>query len=378
MTSKRIVLSTALVLVAGATFATPADACTPAERYAQRRAQVAKINDTSEQVAARYELALWARKSGLDAEARKEFEAVIAADSDHAGARNALGYEFAGGKWYDRKSALEAKGLVQRDGAWMLPEEAAIVDMPATERARRKEEHAKVEKLLATMAGGGERARKFAEEALAGVEARYKLEPLAYGLRSKTAGVRLIAAKELGALKDRRALRPLIHRAIYDPVEEVRFAAIDASKAIGDANLLAPFVTALNSESQPVRINAVNAIGRLGDARGVRYLVYQYEARGGGAPRVHFMDAAQLTFIQDFDVEVAQTAFIADPSVGVIQEGRVLDVQVVATSETGVVVEREAIHGALQNLTGAKDVKNEAGAWAQWYRDNKDSLVAKR
>jgi type II secretory pathway component GspD/PulD (secretin) len=34
----------------------------------------------------------------------------------------------------------------------------------------------------------------------------------------------------------------------------------------------------------------------------------------------------QLSFIQDFDVEVAQTAFIADPIVGVIQDGLVLDV----------------------------------------------------
>jgi type II secretory pathway component GspD/PulD (secretin) len=35
----------------------------------------------------------------------------------------------------------------------------------------------------------------------------------------------------------------------------------------------------------------------------------------------------QLTFIQDFDVEVAQTAFIADPIIGIIQDGVVLDVQ---------------------------------------------------
>jgi type II secretory pathway component GspD/PulD (secretin) len=34
----------------------------------------------------------------------------------------------------------------------------------------------------------------------------------------------------------------------------------------------------------------------------------------------------QVSFIQDFDVEVAQTAFIADPIVGVIQDGVVLDV----------------------------------------------------
>ncbi len=35
----------------------------------------------------------------------------------------------------------------------------------------------------------------------------------------------------------------------------------------------------------------------------------------------------QLTFVQDFDVEVAQTAFIADPIIGIIQDGVVLDVQ---------------------------------------------------
>jgi type II secretory pathway component GspD/PulD (secretin) len=35
----------------------------------------------------------------------------------------------------------------------------------------------------------------------------------------------------------------------------------------------------------------------------------------------------QLSFIQDFDVEVAQTAFIADPIVGIIQDGLALDVR---------------------------------------------------
>jgi type II secretory pathway component GspD/PulD (secretin) len=35
----------------------------------------------------------------------------------------------------------------------------------------------------------------------------------------------------------------------------------------------------------------------------------------------------QLSFIQDFDVEVAQTAFIADPIVGIVQDGLTLDVR---------------------------------------------------
>jgi type II secretory pathway component GspD/PulD (secretin) len=35
----------------------------------------------------------------------------------------------------------------------------------------------------------------------------------------------------------------------------------------------------------------------------------------------------QLSYIQDFDVEVAQTSFIADPIIGVIQDGLTLDVR---------------------------------------------------
>ena len=49
------------------------------------------------------------------------------------------------------------------------------------------------------------------------------------------------------------------------------------------------------------------AMGRIGDVRGVSYLVYAIEAHGGG-PRAHIYTANQLTFIQDFDVEVAQSA----------------------------------------------------------------------
>jgi len=35
----------------------------------------------------------------------------------------------------------------------------------------------------------------------------------------------------------------------------------------------------------------------------------------------------QVSFVQDFDVEVAQTAFIADPVIGIVQDGIVLDVR---------------------------------------------------
>ena len=61
----------------------------------------------------------------------------------------------------------------------------------------------------------------------------------------KNAEVRTYSAKELGRIGDRRGLRPLVWRAIHDADERVRAASIAAAKSIGDPNLLAPFVTAM-------------------------------------------------------------------------------------------------------------------------------------
>ncbi|MHC4339710.1 MAG: hypothetical protein ACYSX0_05815 [Planctomycetota bacterium] len=43
--------------------------------------------------------------------------------------------------------------------------------------------------------------------------------------------------------------------------------------------------------------------------------------------RANLTVVTQVSFVQDFDVEVAQTAFIADPVIGVIQDGLTLDVR---------------------------------------------------
>jgi hypothetical protein len=342
----------------------------------------ARAGDAAEEFAERarkhYLVGVRAQEKSLEKEARDAFTRALAADTDHAGARHALGHVRHDGRWLTRDEAMHEKGMVRRDGRWVLQEEADILDLPAKQRALRRQGQAKVRELLDAYAAGGDRAKRFARESLDTIEDEHKVEPMAFALRSRNEDVRTLAAEELGRIGNRRALRPLLHRAVFDPSEDVRHASVDAAKVIGDANLIAPLVGALGSESANVRMNAARAIARAGDVRGVKYLVYRFEARGGGAPRAYNMTANQLTFIQDFDVEVASTAFIADPIPGIIQEGTVLDVQVVATQQTTHLVEREVIHRALQHLTGATDVPNETGAWARWFRDNEVDLTARR
>jgi hypothetical protein len=347
-----------------------APAADASKELADKRAALAAKTDATKADLANehYKLGVWAKENGFGEDAVLEFKAAVAADPSHEAAHAALGEVKAGDRWVDHDEAMKLKGLVRRGGAWMLAEEAAALDLPAQEKARRAEEQAKTTKLLAAYGSQKPIERKLAEGALASVDDKYKLEPLAWGLRSKNAAIRTYSAKELGRIGDRRGLRPLLWRAIHDPDEGVRTASIAAAKAIGDPNLLAPFVAAMWSENGAVRRNAEKGVAVLGDKAGVRYLVYRFEAHGGGAPRCYYTNVKQLSFIQDFDVEVAQTAFIADPQVGTIQDGIVLDVQIVATEEYGDLVEREVVHEALRVLTQAYDVKDEPGAWAAWWK----------
>lgn len=340
---------------------------------AAKSAQLSKADVAKE----RYALGLWAKDRNLVGEARTEFLAAVAADPEHEPAHEALGdakvadaARPGGVRWVPFNEAMAAKGLVRRDDVWILREEAEILDQPAQEKVRRRQEHAKTEKLLRTYASGNAAQRKFAEQALGTVDDRFKLEPFAYALRSENEDLRVLAAKELGRLGSRRALSPLVRRALVDPSSVVREAAVDAAKVIGDANLVAPFVKALESDSSEVRQNAARGIARIGDMRGVKFLIWRLEGHGGSGQRVFSFFGNQLTYIQDFDVEVAQTAFIADPQVGVIQEGIVLDVQIHSLDRVTTWAEREVFHGSIVHMTEATGVKNEPGAWAAWWKDH--------
>ena len=363
-----------LAVVSIAVLGAVALACDPAKEYAQKRAAIAaRPADTPKADIAKehYLLGVFARDNGLAAEARTEFKDAVAADPAHEAAHLALGEVRSGDQWLSHEEAMDVKGLVRRGGAWILKEEAAILDLPAQEKARRVEEQEKARKFLRTYGSSDGAARTYAASALSGLEDKYKLEPLAWALRSKSADLRKFAAGELGRIGDRRGLRPLVWRALHDPDETVRKASVAAAKAIGDENLLAPLVAGMWSANQQVRTNAVQAVSETSIPIGVKYLVYRYEAHGGSTQRVYYTNIRQVSFIQDFDVEVAQTAFIADPIVGTIQEGLVLDVQVIATSVVGEFVEREVVHMALRKMTGATGVKNEPGAWAAWWKEHR-------
>lgn len=72
-----------------------------------------------------YGLACWAKREGLTAAAKEEFETVVALDPNHAGAREALGFRFVDGQWLTDAEWHAARGEVRGDGGWVKPQEKA-------------------------------------------------------------------------------------------------------------------------------------------------------------------------------------------------------------------------------------------------------------
>jgi HEAT repeat protein len=329
--------------------------------YREKRAAVAKTDAKG-----LYALALWAERAGLAAERRECLEAVVAADPENAAARAALSQQKADGKWLEGAALLSAKGFVAKDGSWMLKEEADALARRAEAAKGFLPPEKRAEEMLKKAAEGTETAKKFALDALAGLDPDDVRRPALRALRRGEPAVREVAAHALGKSKDVDVLRPLIAAAVLDRETAVRLAAVDSLKEIGDADVVRPIAKAMWSDVPEVRMNAAEALGSFGGGMSVEWVIRRVMATGGPGGRNHLFVGHQESYISDFDVEIAQASQIGDPVVGVIREGVMLDYRVLATREEWTDVERRVYYNALTRATG-KDFGQDAAAWKKWW-----------
>jgi hypothetical protein len=210
---------------------------TAKEELAKRLAELAKAEKPSAE--AFHRLGLWCGGKGLKAEAKDLQEKAIALDPDHEGARRALGFVRADGKWRPEEEVMAEKGLVRSGGRWVTKEEAAAGPSPSAREAERlaaKERERRLKK------GLNAALRKVAAE---------DAETRALGERDLVA-----VAKEMGDT-DLEARAPEV-RAYYDEVYgEIRRARAMLEIRAKVVTLKRPiprFTTSLGAFSSPVTL----------------------------------------------------------------------------------------------------------------------------
>ncbi len=326
------------------------------------RRQVAAL--AADDVAGWYRLALVAEAQGLLTEAREAYTQVVALDADHAASRRALGQERVDGSWLGSDEASRRRGLVLYAGQWRLPEEIELAQR-GTEAARVPapgSDDARVRQLLERSLTGEPALAAAAARALASVSTP-DLVAAALGLLGRPEpALRAGSCRLLGTLGDESALRALVFHGARDLDEGVRREAVLAAASFGHDDLALPFVRALGSENLRLAGNAAQALGLLGDVRAAGYLVKRLSSHGSSTRNfVAFVN--QISYVRDYDVEIAQASNIANPNIGTIQEGVVLDVKVNDAHYTSTWIE-PLLLGALSQLVGRPIASREqAQAW---------------
>ncbi|MFM8978945.1 MAG: HEAT repeat domain-containing protein [Planctomycetia bacterium] len=340
------------------------------QREADARAALAALDGSDARAA--FRLALELEAGGQGELARQAYEVVLLAEPDHLAARRALGYERVEGVWRTGDDLRRARGLVRHGERWLTSEEFADVTRPQRAAAEQAAGEARVRAQLARIATQDPEEVRAAQRELGALDDRFKLAPLCQALRCEPPALRRFVAGELARLDDPLAVPALLKRVIYDPDAGVREAVAATLRQMALPSVVQPLVRALDSRTSETRVRAAEALGRLGDVGAVGAVVLHMEKRSGNYPRVYMTNVTQVTYIADYDVEVAQTSFIADPVVGVLQEGVVHAFHVLATEQTFDSVERVAYRRALAGMVGQDlgDVK----AWAAFWRENRARL----
>ena len=239
---------------------------------------------------------------------------------------------------------------------------------PAVRRAR---------VFLAWMAGEDAQLKAQGETSLEKEPESIQFALLKEAIRHRSPALRSYAAKRMARVALPKGFRTLLTTALRDVDPTVRTVAATALKHPSYSRAVHVFGRGLFTSSKALQNRSLEALTALGDEMAVGYIIQRWEKRSGDFTRVYFMQMNQLSYIQDFDVEVASTSFIADPVVGVLQEGVLQDVRVLATSQEGTTIRAATYRRSLASIAGV-DHGAKVGAWRKYWNSKKQELASKR
>ncbi len=238
---------------------------TPREDFEARLAATEKWD-----VKALEALAHFCQDAGLDAEQRRVWEHILAADPDHAQARVGLDYRKDGDRWVTEEEWRSARGQVRYKGKWMLAEEA---EWRAGEAKARK----RVERLVKDMRNRRGKGWEAAEAELAGTADPHAEPALIEAIVHRDEEVRLAVVDAHGggsaAPGSKRAVAALVATSLVDPEPGIRDAAAQAAAKVGREIAMPLLLEALYDDASSKRARAAHAVGRLGDIEAVPYLI---------------------------------------------------------------------------------------------------------
>ncbi len=289
---------------------------------------------------ARVEVARWALSQGLLEEAVAEIDAVLAADPDQPAAREFVAH---------------------------APLALTLPDDP---------ERSAETRLVLFGARAKPALRELAAVRLAAAPRDAALAEIARGLASPSPSVRAFAAFAARRIDPSSQADVLVRRAVVDPAERVRTEAARALSAAQDDTLVLRVAAALQLGDARLRTAAATSLGEMRSAIALPALVARLSAMQSsghpGGTRAHLYVGRQVTYVKDFNPEIAQGASIADPIIDVVEDATLLDVRVGGTSVVSAEMERRSLCRAMSKISGV-DLPENPARWLAWWDEREAS-----
>jgi len=215
-----------------------------------------------------FEFGLWCQQRQYKKEAVEHFRKAIAADPDHAGAREKLGYQRVGESWKTIEEIKTAQGLVKNaSGKWVLPQQKEEAEQQAAARKLRQDYFNRIRGLRRMAYGDNSSKAETALSQLKAIRDPAAIEALMKYLFDKESKPteRGMLVEMLSEIEHDDATNALLKIATEDESEEIRHAAVAALKPRNSTALLKALTGFLKNKDNRRVEAAAAALAELGD-----------------------------------------------------------------------------------------------------------------
>ncbi len=338
---------------------------TPFEEYDRRLEATQAKRDTP---AGWFALAEWCATHEMQAERRRHLERVLELDTNHAGARAALGYVKVGDVWVDGSRPTSR------------PAEPPVDPVAEAEAAHRESVRAiqgdwarRIRAIKSNMLDAGvSRIHARGRERILAITDPLAILPLTQVLSDGNVATRSLLVEVLGQFAEDEAILNLTAIALVDGSSQVRRRALGVLARGGDPRVPQQVREALKSDSDVLIKNASQALQVLRDPGAVPELIRVLTARRNKlieVPVQRYFGAYPATFSRNTSISVGGQALSVTPALGVDRSKMAVGVFEPNRYERhNVTMYRTDVLDALKAITG-QNFGFDAEAWRRWYQE---------
>ncbi len=332
---------------------------TPFDEYDQRAA------DVPDTAAAHTELAAWCDEQELRAERRKHLQRALVLDSDHAAARRALGYVRVGDLWVDGRRVIE-----RHDDETDAPKRAEAERRRLT-RAIQAQWYRRARGFKSALESGQPKSVADAQRRVLEIRDPLAIQPLTEVLTTGEATCRSVLVQALAGFREDEATMNLGIVGLFDPLPDIRAAALGELARRQDARIARQYRAALRGGSDGLVLRAATALGHLRDREAVPDLIDALTAqreRWVEVPVRRYLGGWPLVFDGISVSEVGPgVRVLTRPDLTWCQHYAVVDADVVNRPVyREVTIYRTEVLEALKQIS-AENFGFDREAWARWW-----------